>query len=84
MKKKIIILLFIALVGGNAYILAEDPIDYEDSGEEQIDGSEPTGWKKKTVGCGSKNFADWIPYCCRGYNTQCTAYTCDLPVYGCD
>ncbi len=84
MKKKIIILLFTALIGVNAYILAEEPISDDDNGEEQINGSEPTGWKKKTVGCGSMNFADWIPYCCRGYDSQCKAKGCNLSVYGCD
>lgn len=84
MKRVITILIGLSILLTNVYLLADEPIDQEVDDSEEIDGSGANGWHKKTVGCGSQNFADWIPYCCRGYNSQCTAYTCNQPVYGCD
>lgn len=86
MKRIIAIIFGMCLLFTNVYLLADEPIDTEVDDSEMLDenGTGPNGWHKKTVGCGSKNFEDWIPYCCRGYNPQCTAYTCNKSVYGCD
>lgn len=84
-KKKLVtkLILLSILMTCNIYLIAD--VTEEEVIVETIEGGDGrSGWKKKTVGCGSYAFEDWQPYCCRGWNITCTAYTCDGPVYGCD